>query len=146
MSKVAFQTLGCKVNSYESEGMLELFKKKGYESVDFKEKSDIYVINTCTVTNTGDAKSRQMIRRARKRNPNSIIAVVGCYAQIASAAVADIDGVDIVIGTQNKNKIVEYVEDYLKNKQQIIDVHDVMKLKSFEDLNIASFENRTGWL
>lgn len=143
MSKVAFQTLGCKVNSYESEGMLELFKKKGYESVDFKEKSDIYVINTCTVTNTGDAKSRQMIRRARKRNPNSIIAVVGCYAQIASAAVADIDGVDIVIGTQNKNKIVEYVEDYLKNKQQIIDVHDVMKLKSFEDLNIASFENRT---
>lgn len=143
MATVAFHTLGCKVNSYESEGMLELFKKRGYQSVDWKEKADVYVINTCTVTNTGDAKSRQMIRRAKKENPDAIIAVVGCYAQVASGEVAGIEGVDIVIGTKHREKIVDYIEDYKVNHKQIVDVSDVMKLKQFEKLNITSFENRT---
>ncbi len=143
MRTVAFHTLGCKVNSYESEAMLELFKQAGYESIDFEEKADVYVINTCTVTNTGDAKSRQMIRKARRTNPEAVVCVVGCYAQVASGEVAGIAGVDIVLGTQHRTKIVAYVDQYLETHQQIVAVQDVMKLSKFEDLNIHAFENKT---
>ena len=84
MATVAFHTLGCKVNSYESEAMLEIFKKRGYDNIDFESPADVYVINTCTVTNTGDSKSRQMIRKAHRTNPEAVICVVGCYSQVAS--------------------------------------------------------------
>ncbi|MFS8540544.1 MAG: tRNA (N(6)-L-threonylcarbamoyladenosine(37)-C(2))-methylthiotransferase MtaB, partial [Tissierellales bacterium] len=83
MRKVAFYTLGCKVNQYETEAMEEMFRKRGYEIVSFEDKADIYIINTCTVTNLGDRKSRQFIRRAKKLNEDSIVAAVGCYSQIA---------------------------------------------------------------
>ena len=86
---VAFHTLGCKVNSYESTAMLELFKNAGYREADFKDSSDVYVINTCTVTNTGDRKSRQIIRQAIKRNPEAVVCVVGCYAQVAKDEVLE---------------------------------------------------------
>ena len=143
MPTVAFHTLGCKVNTYETEGMLELFEKDGYTSKNFDEKADVYVINTCTVTNTGDQKSRQMIRKAKRTNPDAIIAVVGCYAQVSSDEVKAIDGVDIVIGTQHRNKIVDYVNEYKAKKEAIIDVEDVMNLHQFERLKIFSYENRT---
>ncbi len=143
MASVAFHTLGCKVNTYETEGMLELFEQAGYSSKPFDEQADVYVINTCTVTNTGDQKSRQMIRKARRTNPNAVVAVVGCYAQVSSDEVAKIDGVDIIIGTQHRHKIVDYVKQYQQDHQMIVDVGDVMHLNQFERLKIFSYENRT---
>lgn len=143
MKKVAFLTLGCKVNTYESEAMLKLFCDAGYESVDFKEQADVYVINTCTVTNTGDSKSRQMIRKAIRQNPQATVCVVGCYSQVASQEVAKIEGVGVVLGTQFRNRIVEFVEEYQKTHQTVIHVADVMKLSHFEDLDIDEFTKNT---
>lgn len=143
MKKVAFLTLGCKVNTYESEAMLKLFHDAGYESVDFKELADVYVINTCTVTNTGDSKSRQMIRKAIRQNPQATVCVVGCYSQVASEEVAQIEGVGVVLGTQFRNRIVEFVEEYRRTKQTVIHVADVMKLSRFEDLDIDEFTRNT---
>ncbi|MBR1443221.1 MAG: tRNA (N(6)-L-threonylcarbamoyladenosine(37)-C(2))-methylthiotransferase MtaB, partial [Firmicutes bacterium] len=111
-NKIAFTTLGCKVNLYDTEAMMELFAQKGYEIVDFDEFADIYLINTCTVTNFGDKKSRQMIRRAKKINPNAIVAASGCYAQVAPEEVANIEGINIVIGTKERKRVVELIESY----------------------------------
>lgn len=141
--KVAFETLGCRVNQYETEAMIEKFIKSGYDIVSFGELADVYVINTCTVTNMGDKKSRQMISRARRTNSKAIIAVVGCYSQIAPEKVSKISGVDIVIGTRNKGDIVEKVEEYICKKEQIILVEDVMKNNVFEELNIEDYRNKT---
>lgn len=141
--KVAFETLGCRVNQYETEAMIEKFIKSGYDIVNFGELADVYVINTCTVTNMGDKKSRQMISRARRTNSKAIIAVVGCYSQIAPEKVSKISGVDIVIGTRNKGDIVEKVEEYICKKEQIILVEDVMKNNVFEELNIENYRNKT---
>ena len=144
--KVAIHTLGCKVNTYESEAMLRLFKQNGYEEVSFKEKADVYVINTCTVTNTGDSKSRQMIRKAVRQNPQATVCVVGCYSQVAPQEIEDIEGVSIVLGTQFRNEIVDLVNQYQKNKKTIVKVADVMKLRTFEDLNIDYFSNTRAFL
>src|SRR5690554_2871138 len=95
MAKVAFHTLGCKVNHYESEAMMDLFKKKGYEIVDFNELADVYVVNSCTVTNEAARKSRQLARKARRINPEAIVALVGCYTQVAPEEVKGIEGVEI---------------------------------------------------
>lgn len=141
--KVAIDTLGCRVNQYESEAMVEQFIRDGYEVARFDDLSDVYVINTCTVTNMGDKKSRQMIRRARRLNEEAIIAVVGCYAQIASTEVASIEGVDVVLGTRNKGDIVYWVNRYRDEKKQIIEISDVLKNKVFEDLNIKEYKGRT---
>lgn len=141
--KVAFATLGCRVNLYETEAMMEKFIKEGYEIVDFHEFADVYVINTCTVTNMGDKKSRQMIRRAKKINEDSIVAVVGCYAQIASEDISHIDGVDVILGTRNKGEIVYWVNRAREEKKQIIVVKDVLKNKVFEDLNIDEYQDKT---
>ena len=141
--KVAIDTLGCRVNQYESEAMVEQFIRDGYEVARFDDLSDVYVINTCTVTNMGDKKSRQMIRRARRLNEEAIIAVVGCYAQIASTEVASIEGVDVVLGTRNKGDIVYWVNRYRDEKKQIIEISDVLKNKVFEDLNIKEYKART---
>ena len=105
--KVAFHTLGCKVNSYESQAMLNMFEESGYEEVDFKEVADVYVVNTCTVTNTGDSKSRQMIRKAIRKNPQATVCVVGCYSQVAPQDIEAIEGVSIILGTQFRNEIVD---------------------------------------
>lgn len=143
MKTVAFLTLGCKVNTYESEAMLKLFHMDGYQEVNFKEKADVYVINTCTVTNTGDAKSRQMIRKAVRKNSEATICVVGCYSQVACDEVSSIEGVSIVLGTQYRNQIVELVNEFQKTHQQIIKVADVMNLRTFEDLDIDEFTKNT---
>ena len=143
MKTVAFLTLGCKVNTYESEAMLKLFHQAGYEAVDFKDKADVYVINTCTVTNTGDSKSRQMIRKAIRQNEKAIVCVVGCYSQVASEEVVSIEGVGVVLGTQFRNQIVDFVNEYKTTQKPVIKVADVMKLSRFEDLDIDEFTRNT---
>lgn len=141
--KIAFITLGCKVNLYDTEAMAELFTEKGYEVVDFEEYADVYLINTCTVTNLGDKKSRQMIRRAKRINPNSVVVATGCYAQVASEEVAKIEGINIVIGTKNRSEIVETVENYVAENGVVNNVSDIMGEKEFEPLQISRLTNRT---
>lgn len=143
MKTVAFHTLGCKVNTYESEAMLKLFANDGYKEVEFKEQADVYVINTCTVTNTGDSKSRQMIRKAYRNNPQAVICVVGCYSQVASDEIASIEGVSVVLGTQFRSEIVELVKQYQSSQKQIIKIADVMRSPRFEDLDIDEFTKNT---
>lgn len=141
--KIAFITLGCKVNMYDTEAMAELFAKKGYEIVDFEEFAHVYLINTCTVTNLGDKKSRQMIRRAKRLNPQSVVVATGCYAQVASDEVSKIEGINIVIGTKNRSEIVETVENYVAEKGVLNTVSDIMGEKEFEPLQISRLTNRT---
>ncbi len=143
MKKVAFYTLGCKVNQYETESIATLFKKNEYDVVDFEEKSDIYVINTCSVTSLSDRKSRQIIRRAKKNNFKSIIVVLGCYAQVAPQEVNSIPEVDIVLGTNGREKIIEYIKSFEEDKKKISVVKDIMKAKEFEELNIDSYRLKT---
>lgn len=143
MKKVAFYTLGCKVNQYDTEAMLELFTDRGYEVVEYDDAADVYVINTCTVTHMGDRKSRQMIRRALKHSPDAVIAVVGCYSQTAPLEVSGIEGVGVIIGTKDRLRIVELVEDYKKTRVQINAVQKMDKKEDFEDLNIRKLENQT---
>jgi threonylcarbamoyladenosine tRNA methylthiotransferase MtaB len=140
--KVAFATLGCRVNQYETEAMAEKFILDGYEIVAFEDFADVYVINTCTVTNMSDKKSRQMISRARKLNNDSVIAVVGCYSQIQPENVARIEGVDIVLGTRNKGDVVQYVKKCMEDRKQIIEVNEVLKNNKFEDLKIEKYQNK----
>jgi threonylcarbamoyladenosine tRNA methylthiotransferase MtaB len=143
MSTVAFHTLGCKVNSYDTEAIWQLFKEKGYTQVEFDDIADVYVINTCTVTNTGDKKSRQMIRRAIRRNPDATIVVTGCYAQVAPDEILEIPGVDLVIGTQGREKIIEYVEKAQEEKSPFKVVSSVRKQRQFEELDVPEFSDRT---
>lgn len=143
MNTVAFHTLGCKVNTYETEAMRKLFVASGYEVVDFKQKADVYVINTCTVTNTGDSKSRQMIRRAIRQNEDACVCVTGCYSQVASEEIQSIEGVGVILGTQYRNEIVDLAEQYLQTGQMICKVDNIMRTKRFEDLEVKSFSENT---
>ena len=146
MKTVAFHTLGCKVNTYESNAMLKIFNEAGYQEVDFKQVADVYVINTCTVTNTGDSKSRQMIRKAIRKNPKATICVVGCYSQTAPEEIEKIEGVGVVLGTQYRSDIVKYVDEHLETGEMVINVDNVMNLRKFEDLNIDRFKNTRAFL
>ena len=146
MKTVAFHTLGCKVNTYESNAMLKIFNEAGYQEVDFKQVADVYVINTCTVTNTGDSKSRQMIRKAIRKNPKATICVVGCYSQTAPEEIEKIEGVSVVLGTQYRSDIVKYVDEHLETGEMVIKVDNVMNLRKFEDLNIDRFKNTRAFL
>jgi threonylcarbamoyladenosine tRNA methylthiotransferase MtaB len=141
--KVAFATLGCRVNQYESEAMAENFIRDGYEVTDFSEVADVYVINTCTVTNMGDKKSRQIIGRARRLNEEAVIAVVGCYSQMAPKEVSGIDGVDVVLGTRNKGDVVYYVNKARDEKKVQVHVDGVLKNNKFEELNIEEYQDKT---
>ena len=143
MQTVAFHTLGCKVNHYETEAIWQIFKQEGYERVDFEGRSDVYIINTCTVTNTGDKKSRQVIRRAIRKNPDAVVCVTGCYAQTSPAEIMAIPGVDIVIGTQDRIKMLSYIEQYKKERQPINAVGNIMKSRVYEELDVPSFTDRT---
>ncbi len=143
MPTVAFHTLGCKVNHYETEAIWQLFKEQGYERVEFESTSDVYVINTCTVTNTGDKKSRQVIRRAVRKNPDAVICVTGCYAQTSPAEIMAIPGVDIVVGTQDRVKMLEYIEQYKQERQPINAVGNIMKNRVYEELDVPAFTDRT---
>ena len=143
MSTVAFHTLGCKVNSYDTEAIWNLFKQKGYTQVDFDDQADVYIINTCTVTNTGDKKSRQMIRRAIRTNPDATVVVTGCYAQVAPDEILEIPGVDLVIGTQGREQILDYVERAQEEKSPFKVVSSVRKQREFEELDVFDFTDRT---
>lgn len=143
MKKAASFALGCKVNQYESEAIAELFAEKGYEIVGIDEEADVYVINTCTVTNFGDKKSRQLIRKVKRQNENAIVAVVGCYAQTAPKELMEIAGVNLVIGTKDRAQIVEMVEQYNRANGVENHVSDIMKERVFEPLSIQKLANRT---
>ena len=143
MSQVAFHTLGCKVNHYETEAIWQLFKAQGYDRVDFESMADVYVINTCTVTNTGDKKSRQVIRRAVRKNPDAVICVTGCYAQTSPAEIMAIPGVDIVVGTQDRTKMLDYIEQFKQERKPINGVGNIMKNRVYEELDVPAFTDRT---
>ena len=143
MKKAASFALGCKVNQYESEAIAELFAEKGYEIVGIDEEADVYVINTCTVTNFGDKKSRQLIRKVKRQNENAIVAVVGCYAQTAPQELMKVEGVNLVIGTKDRAQIVEMVENYKTENGVENHVSDIMKERVFEPLSIQKLANRT---
>lgn len=143
MQTVAFHTLGCKVNHYETEGIWNMFEKNGYKRVDFDRIADVYVINTCTVTNTGDRKSRQMIRRAVRKNPEAIVCVTGCYAQTSPGEVIEIDGVDVVVGTQERNKMIDLIEQHKQTRLPINGVKSIMQTTVFEEMDVPTFTDRT---
>jgi len=143
MPSVAFHTLGCKVNHYETEAIWQLFKEEGYERVEYDSIADVYVINTCTVTNTGDKKSRQVIRRAIRKNPDGVICVTGCYAQTSPAEIMAIPGVDVVVGTQDRRKMLTYIEEYKTERQPINGVTNIMKNRVYEELDVPAFTDRT---
>ena len=141
MKKVAFCTLGCKVNQYETNAMEEAFIKSNYEIVNFEENADIYVINTCTVTNMSDKKSRQMIRKSKQLNPNSIVVAVGCYAQVAKEKLEQIEELDLILGNNEKKDIVKYIEKY--QKQKLIHIEDVLHQKDFVDFGVTTHMDKT---
>lgn len=140
--KVALTTLGCKVNQVETEIMEGLFRKRNYEIVGFDEKADFYIINTCSVTHLGERKSRQLIRRANRLNKDAIIAVTGCYAQIASDDVEKIEGVKVVIGTQDRDKIVDLMEEAQEVSGMINNVKNIMTTREFEDVEMFGKPHR----
>lgn len=136
---VAFVTLGCKVNQYETNAMIQQFKNRGYEILEHNQKADIYVINTCTVTNMSDRKSRQMIRRMKEQNKDAIIVACGCYVQVAKKEIENIEEIDLAIGNNEKSNIVEMVENY----KEKIAVQDVMQQKEFVDLGEVTYTSKT---
>ena len=142
--KVAFHTLGCKVNQYETESMRQQFVNAGFESVDENDFADVYIINTCTVTNLADRKSRQYIRRMKKGNPEAVIAVTGCYAQIKPEELIELPEVDIVAGTGEKNNIIAYVKEFMEAKVPQKHVKTYDELCEYQDRGIiTSMESRT---
>jgi threonylcarbamoyladenosine tRNA methylthiotransferase MtaB len=143
VSSVAFYTLGCKVNRYDTEVMAEQFAAAGYERVDFEETADVYVINTCTVTHLADRKSRQQVRRALRRNPEAIVVAAGCYAQTASEELSQISGIDMVVGNSDRHRIVELVEQAGQGAQGRCHVHDIMTEKDYGQAGISGFAGRT---
>ena len=136
---VAFITLGCKVNQYETNAMIQEFIKNGYKLVEHTEKADIYVINTCTVTNMSDRKSRQMLRRVKHLNPNSVVVATGCYVQVSKKEIEDIEEINIILGNNEKKEIVKYVENYLNDKNRQEEIEDVMYKKEFVDFGDVTY-------
>ncbi len=153
MTTVAFHTLGCKVNHYESEAMMDLFKKEGYQIVDFENQADVYIINSCTVTNEAARKSRQLARKARRVNSEALVAMVGCYTQVSPEEVGKISGIDLLVGTSSRNNIVELVEGVrCSNIPDRIDQRESLsggiilprnKLNVFEELKIEELRETT---
>ena len=143
MKKVAFITLGCKVNQYETNAMAQEFIKNNYEVVEAHEVADIYVVNTCTVTNMSDRKSGQMLRRVKEININSVIVACGCYAQVAKEQLEKIDEIDIVLGNNEKKNIIEFVEEFFKNKNKEVNVEDVMATKEFVEFGNVTYTEKT---
>lgn len=142
MKTVGLYTLGCKVNQYETEAVAERFEAEGYKIVEFGERADYYIINTCSVTAMSDRKSRQMIRRAKKTNPESVVAVMGCYSQTAPEEVLAIDGVNLVMGTKGKGAVVELIKG-LDKDSKVSAVTEVRNNKEYENLEICRTAGRT---
>lgn len=143
MRKVAFHTLGCKVNQYETEAMEELFEKANYNIVSFTEVADIYIVNTCTVTNIADKKSRQMLSKAKKMNEDAIIVAVGCYAQIAEKKLKENNNIDIIIGNTKKNEVVSIVENYINDNTLKNEIIDISSSIEYEELWISKINEKT---
>ncbi len=141
MPSVGLISLGCKVNTYETEYLTSILKEKGYEIKDFNDKCDIYIINTCTVTNTSDTKSGKTIRRAKKNNPHAIIVAMGCFIE-SHKENNSFEGIDIVVGTKDKAKVPELIEKFMKKKTQIINLYKDVP-SDFEDMYIEDFPGRT---
>lgn len=138
MKRAAFHTLGCKVNMYETDAMIQLLKKQNYEIVSFQEKADIYIINTCSVTNMADRKSRQMLHRAKKMNPQAVVVAAGCYVQATPEEVLKDTGVDIIIGNNQKQHLAEILDAYFAEHSDNKAVIDIGKTKEYEELQIES--------
>lgn len=136
--KVALHNLGCKVNAYEVEAMQQLLENAGYETVPFEEGADVYVINTCTVTNIADRKSRQMLHKAKKMNPDAIVVATGCYAQADTEKLKEDVAVDLILGNNQKTQIVEALEEYEKEHAKQVQVIEINHTKEYEELSIAS--------
>ena len=144
MKKVSFYTLGCKVNQYETNAMAQKFKEAGYEIVDMNDDiSDICIVNTCTVTNMSDRKSRHSLRRVKEKNPSAIIAAVGCYAQVAKNDLEIMSEIDIVLGNEEKANIVQYVEKFMGNQNKLIEIEDIASKKEFEDMGQITYTEKT---
>lgn len=149
MKKVAFHTLGCKVNIYETEAMQELMQKAGYSIVDFDDKADIYVVNTCSVTNMADRKSRQMLHKAKKDNPDAVIVAVGCYVQAAAKSIKQDEKIDIIIGNNMKNKIADIINDYYEHQDpNTVDISgdfvlDISNIKEYEEFRVLKHKEHT---
>ena len=145
--KVAFHTLGCKVNQYETEAMKNQFMEKNHVVVDETEPADIYIINTCSVTSLADRKSRQYIRKMKKLSPHAVVAVTGCYAQVNAEEVANVEGVNLVIGTNEKPHLVEYVLDYMEKNRKDVDTSHILAYEELNDFvdwgTVISSESRT---
>ena len=142
MKKVSFYTLGCKVNQYESNGMMQKLKEAGYEIVDINDDiSDVCIVNTCTVTNISDRKSRQILRKVKDKNPNAIIVATGCYAQVSRKALEEMPEIDIVLGNDEKKEIVKYIEQY--NKSKFTEIEDISKQKEFVDMGEITYTEKT---
>ena len=133
MKKAALHNLGCKVNSYETEAMQELLERSGYEIVPFEEKADVYIINTCSVTNMADRKSRQMLHRAKKRNPDAVVVAAGCYVQSAGKELLKDPAVDILIGNNEKAKLPDILEEWNRSGNALY-LHDMAREREYENL------------
>ncbi|MBP3597050.1 MAG: tRNA (N(6)-L-threonylcarbamoyladenosine(37)-C(2))-methylthiotransferase MtaB [Clostridia bacterium] len=143
MKRVAFYTLGCKVNQYETNGMIQKFQEVGYEIVDFEDVADIYIVNTCTVTSISDKKSRMFLRQAKRKNPESIVVACGCYVQVAKEEIEKIPEITLCIGTNEKVDIIDYIEKYLNTKSEEIEISDVFKQKEYSDFGLVTYTEKT---
>ena len=143
MKKAALHNLGCKVNAYETEAMQQRLKENGYTIVPFTEEADVYIINTCTVTNIADRKSRQMLHRAKKRNPNAIVIAAGCYVQTAKEACEADKSIDIIIGNNRKKDIIQILEEYQAKRKETDTIIDINHTTEYEDMPVTQMENHT---
>ena len=143
IKKACIYTLGCKVNSFESEGIESILKLNGYEIVNAKSVADLYVINTCSVTNQADVKSRKVIHQCHKLNDKAIIVVMGCYSQAKAEEVANIEGVSIVLGTINKEYILDYIKEYLDTNKQVIKIFNPRNIDFFDKIKVQEFNKHT---
>ena len=141
--KVAFVSLGCKVNQYETNAMSQEFIQAGYEVVDFNDVADIYIVNTCTVTNIADRKSRQMLRRVKEINPEAVLVACGCYAQVGKEELEKIEDIDLIIGNNEKKDIVEIVENYRQEKNCFSEITDVMQQKEYVEFGTTTYTEKT---
>lgn len=143
MKTVAFHTLGCKVNTYETEAMQQLMESAGYRCVEFGERADVYIVNTCSVTNIADRKSRQMLHRARKMNEEAIVVAAGCYVESAKNKIDEDLSIDIIVGNNNKNDIVNIINEYLQDKIKNKFIIDINKETEYEEFNISKINDHT---
>ena len=141
--RAAFYTLGCKVNQYETQILIQQFAAYGYDIVDSSDAADVYIINSCTVTASGDKKTRQMIHRLKRQNPGAVIAMTGCFPQAFPQEAAKLEEVDVLVGAGEKKKVLEYVNQYLRDGQRVVHITPHTREESFEQMHADNFLERT---